>query len=218
MEFEISDIGIDIRDYADEEKASRELEAYTGRMIDAIVRETDCSVGDAKNALIGPVPGSRYLRERRYFDEDEGDENPYAAELKEIRKSYPTEAALLSKTATYHHRAATTNYILGNKSVAAEHWLIYKLLLCVSVIGAIPGYTPPSSEQDSNEAIKRALSELGRRAADSAHTENRAMKAQALEHYAKNRHIYPNKDEAAQAITNLVPVSFATARKWLKGQ
>lgn len=71
---------------------------------------------------------------------------------------------------------------------------------------------------DGEYAERELISSIARKAADKRHTENRDMKAQALEHYAANRHNYPNKDEAALALTKLVPVSFATARKWLKGQ
>ena len=51
-----------------------------------------------------------------------------------------------------------------------------------------------------------------------AHTENRAMKAEAVQYYKDNRERFSNKDNAALEIVNkVVPSKFATVRGWLKG-
>ena len=60
--------------------------------------------------------------------------------------------------------------------------------------------------------------QFARLGADARHTENRAMKAYALEWYAANADKVRSKDAAAEAIAGkVVPVTFRTVRDWLKG-
>lgn len=69
-------------------------------------------------------------------------------------------------------------------------------------------------DADLNTAMRR-LSFLG---ADVRHKEHRDMKAQVVEHYEANRHLFRSKDQAAEAMANkLVPMPFRTVRDWLKG-
>jgi len=69
-------------------------------------------------------------------------------------------------------------------------------------------------DADLNTA-KRRLSSLG---ADVRHKEHRDMKAQVIEHYEANRHLFRSKDQAAEAMAGkLVPMPFRTVRDWLKG-
>lgn len=61
-----------------------------------------------------------------------------------------------------------------------------------------------------------SISDVARKAADSRHAENRAMKAQVLEWYERNAQSFNSKDEAAsEAAGKIVPVTFRTVRNWL---
>jgi len=71
---------------------------------------------------------------------------------------------------------------------------------------------------DKEAAIKKARTKLAKKAADAAHVENRGMKAQGLAWYAEHKGKFANKDDAARAMLEIVPVAFSTARKWLRGQ
>ncbi|MFA6163976.1 MAG: hypothetical protein WC685_11165 [Methylobacter sp.] len=56
------------------------------------------------------------------------------------------------------------------------------------------------------------------KAADNRHSENRSMKAQAIQHYKDNHKSFNNKNDAAFYISKeIVPIAFATIRDWLKG-
>ncbi len=71
---------------------------------------------------------------------------------------------------------------------------------------------------DKEAAIKKARSEFTKPASDARQAENRDMKAQGLAWYAEHRDEFTSKDEAAHAMTRIVPMKFSTTRKWLKGQ
>lgn len=63
-----------------------------------------------------------------------------------------------------------------------------------------------------------AKTEEARKAANARHAEDKAAKAQAVEHYIKNKHIYKSKDSAAESIAGkIVPYKVRVVRDWLKG-
>ncbi len=65
-------------------------------------------------------------------------------------------------------------------------------------------------------AERDSIGRLTRRALESRHKENRAMKKQVFEWYSVNRANYRSMDAAAQAITNrIAPITFRTARAWI---
>lgn len=65
---------------------------------------------------------------------------------------------------------------------------------------------------------EKTIQANAKKAANSRHTENHAMRTQALEWYASHKHEYSSKEEAAMEITKIVPVKFRTARDWLINQ
>ena len=70
---------------------------------------------------------------------------------------------------------------------------------------------------ESEGGSSAALSALGKIGAHARHRENRALKADALRHYAEHRQSFKSKDAAAAAIAQkIVPASFRTVREWLK--
>lgn len=105
-----------------------------------------------------------------------------------------------------------TQWALKSRDAGDAEGCLSELLLAREVTGMAV------MSADSEEAGKEFISSVARKAADKRHAENRDMKAQALEHYTAYKDSYASKDEAAQAITKIVPVSFSTARKWLRGQ
>jgi hypothetical protein len=72
-----------------------------------------------------------------------------------------------------------------------------------------------SSSADSKESERLLISTIAKKAAEARHAENRQLKADGLAWYAENKQNYSSKDDAAQAMTKVVPVKFRTARSWL---
>ncbi len=66
------------------------------------------------------------------------------------------------------------------------------------------------------DVLKREKSSFARRGAQSAHSENRALKQQAIEWYEANKSTFRSKDAAAAEISQkVVPMKFRTVRDWL---
>jgi len=62
------------------------------------------------------------------------------------------------------------------------------------------------------------ISAINRKAVGGAHKENREMKAEAIDWYRAHRAEFKNKDDAAEYMTRLWKVSFATIRRnWING-
>lgn len=119
--------------------------------------------------------------------------------------SYSEAQKLGERIASYHSLVATKKMALGNATEAAQHWVYFKVTLAEFF-------------RDDNDARDKIISDLSRKAAGARHAENRAMKDQALAWYVINKSNYSNKDDAAIAITKIVPVKFSTAREWIKNR
>lgn len=208
MAFNISGIEIDVLDYADKDKTASELEQYTSRMIAAVVSQSGCTVGDAKNALI------------RQF---------HVGTLTKPPRGGNTESGLISRAASYHRRAATTNYILGKKSVAIEHWHLCKLLQLMHVAGVTQGLRTrlhevnDSNEINSSNEIKRALSELGKKGARAmlANSAKQAAKAKAHElwkDWQAGRAIHKSGAAFARYVVQQLPAieSEESVKRWAR--
>lgn len=82
--------------------------------------------------------------------------------------------------------------------------------------GAVVGADLQRNE-GTDGGSSHAASALGRIGAHARHTENRALKADAIRHYLAHRTEFKSKDAAAEAIARkVVPASFRTVREWLK--
>jgi hypothetical protein len=61
------------------------------------------------------------------------------------------------------------------------------------------------------------LGQNAKKAAEKMHVENKESKDQAIKYYLEHCSDFRNKDDAALAITKIVPMQFSTIRGWLKG-
>jgi hypothetical protein len=62
---------------------------------------------------------------------------------------------------------------------------------------------------------KHAITESTRRAAAESHKEHHALREYVIEHYLSNRHLFTSKDEAAEKMVTIVPLTFRTIRGYL---
>lgn len=184
-------VGVNFDDFTDLDAAFLEIQATIEQKTQSIEAETGLPEDEARQSITALHP---MMALQRFLEHGEAAGPPPRGRIEFTREA-----------ASYHQMKAMQARLEGKIGEAICHWMYYKAIFRGFFV-------------DSELSRGELSSDMARTAANKAHKENRAMKAQALEHYATNKASYSSKDEAAQAITKLVPVSFATARKWLKGR
>jgi hypothetical protein len=118
------------------------------------------------------------------------------------------------------HTAQSAILAAGSIAMAAQSMVLH--LRGQSVMDAVIGAASLNAEsRAASKAIERIdvlVSALQRKAVGGAHKENREMKAEAIDWYRAHRAEFKNKDDAAEYMTRLWKVSFATIRRnWING-
>lgn len=70
----------------------------------------------------------------------------------------------------------------------------------------------------SSEQQREKVSGKNKANADKGHESNKAIKEAAIQYYKDNRHLFKNKNDAAEELSKKFARSFATTRDWLRKQ
>ncbi|GGX76805.1 hypothetical protein GJV26_17015 [Massilia dura] len=120
-------------------------------------------------------------------------------------------------TENLHERGPMPKRGLNNFGWSREQVLMHEAECLVKASQAL-GYAHFLANRSAPqvETVQSAMSALGRKGADAAHVENRALKKNVFEWCDKNMMQYNSMDDAALAIAGkLVPVKFRTVRSWM---